>query len=66
MPIFAFYAFALMNYPKLEPEDYYVNEQGYVVMTEKYHLKRGYCCGNTCKHCPFNHIEVKNKQPKST
>ncbi len=37
---------------------YYINEDGYVVLTEKYHLERGYCCGNACKHCPFDHISV--------
>ncbi|MFN4854931.1 MAG: DUF5522 domain-containing protein [Bacteroidota bacterium] len=40
---------------KLDPEDYYLTEQGYVVFTEKYHLKRGYCCKSGCKHCPFGY-----------
>ena len=35
-------------------EDYYF-ENGLLVMTEAYHLKRGYCCGNTCRHCPYGH-----------
>ncbi|MBP9097749.1 MAG: hypothetical protein KBF74_02950, partial [Ferruginibacter sp.] len=25
---------------------------------EKYHLEKGYCCGNGCKHCPFNYDAV--------
>ena len=29
---------------KFDPEDYYLSPEGYVVFTEKYHLKRGYCC----------------------
>ena len=33
--------------------EYYFNEQGYMVFTEYYHKKRGYCCKNGCKHCPF-------------
>ena len=33
-------------------DDYYF-EKGLMVMTAKYHLKRGYCCGNGCRHCPF-------------
>ncbi|MDI9861415.1 MULTISPECIES: DUF5522 domain-containing protein [Bacteroidota] len=37
----------------LEPEDYYLNEQGFMVFTKEYHLKRGYCCKNGCKHCPY-------------
>jgi hypothetical protein len=38
----------------LAPEDYYFNAQGLMVFTEKYHLKRGYCCESNCKHCPFS------------
>jgi hypothetical protein len=34
-------------------EDYYYSEEGYIVFTEKYHLKRGYCCQSGCKHCPY-------------
>ncbi|MFZ4056643.1 MAG: DUF5522 domain-containing protein [Ferruginibacter sp.] len=41
-----------------EGEDYYYNENGYVVLTEKYHLKKGFCCGNGCKHCPYDYIHV--------
>jgi len=37
-----------------EGEDYYYNEQGYIVLTEQFHLKKGYCCGNGCKHCPYD------------
>nr|WP_229321430.1 DUF5522 domain-containing protein [Larkinella knui] len=37
----------------LDDEDYYYNEQGYIVFTKEYHLKRGYCCKNGCKHCPY-------------
>ncbi|WP_158093909.1 DUF5522 domain-containing protein [Algoriphagus ratkowskyi] len=39
--------------PAISSEDFYFNPQGMMVFTEKYHLKRGYCCGNGCKHCPF-------------
>jgi hypothetical protein len=39
--------------PQLSDEDYYLNEQGYMVFTEKYHLKRGYCCKSGCRHCPY-------------
>jgi hypothetical protein len=24
-----------------------------VIFTEKWLIKRGECCGNGCKHCPF-------------
>jgi hypothetical protein len=31
---------------------------GYVVLTEVFHLRRGQCCGNGCRHCPFGHAKV--------
>jgi hypothetical protein len=34
-------------------EDYYINENQNWVFTSEYHLKRGYCCENKCKHCPY-------------
>jgi len=42
----------------VEGEDYYYNEQGYIVLTKKFHLKKGYCCGNGCKHCPYDYEGV--------
>ncbi|GAA4435129.1 hypothetical protein GCM10023188_26860 [Pontibacter saemangeumensis] len=36
-----------------EGEDYYLNGQGLLVFTAKYLLKRGYCCQNGCRHCPY-------------
>ena len=41
-----------------EGVDYYLNEQGLMVLTAKYHLDRGYCCGRGCLHCPFDHEKV--------
>ncbi len=38
--------------------DFYYNESGYIVLTEQYHLDRGYCCGNGCKHCPYDYDQV--------
>jgi hypothetical protein len=37
---------------KLDPT-YFYEENGRKVMTEAYHINRGYCCGNRCRHCPF-------------
>ncbi len=42
----------------VEGEDYYRNRDGFVVLTEKHHLARGYCCGMACKHCPFEYEAV--------
>ncbi|HEY0272926.1 MAG TPA: DUF5522 domain-containing protein [Chitinophaga sp.] len=48
-----------MMHPKMiEGVDYYLNEQGYMVFTAAYHRKRGFCCGNGCKHCPFAYEKV--------
>lgn len=40
---------------ELEPDDFYLSEEGFKVFTEKYHLKRGYCCKSGCRHCPYNY-----------
>lgn len=42
----------------IEGKDFYYNEQGYIVLTAKYHLDRGYCCGNGCRHCPYSYVNV--------
>ncbi len=42
----------------LEPGDYYWSPEGYLVFTELYHRKRGHCCGNRCRHCPYGHEGV--------
>jgi len=38
----------------IEGEDYYINQDGNLVFTEAYHLKRGYCCESGCLHCPYD------------
>jgi hypothetical protein len=44
--------------------DYYINRDGYIVLTEKYHLEKGYCCGLSCMHCPYNYENV--PEPRRT
>lgn len=47
-----------MQYDKKQEQTekyYYINAQGYKVFTEAYHLKRGFCCKNGCKHCPYGY-----------
>jgi hypothetical protein len=41
-----------------EPESY-TNEEGLTVFTAEYLLSRGYCCGNGCRHCPYDYSNVK-------
>lgn len=39
---------------KMSPKpDFYTDDNGRIVMTEEYHIKRGSCCGSHCKHCPY-------------
>ncbi|MBT9332258.1 hypothetical protein D0Y96_014480 [Acidipila sp. 4G-K13] len=38
--------------PLVEGEDYYMDGP-YLVFTEGYHRRRGYCCGSGCRHCPW-------------
>lgn len=46
----------------LDHEFFYRNAEGKVVMKEKYHLKRGYCCGTGCYHCPFEYVNVLDEE----
>ena len=41
----------------IEGIDFY-REGSLMVLTEWYHLKRGFCCGNKCRHCPYQHENV--------
>lgn len=39
-------------------KDFYTDpDTGYVVMTALYLTRRGYCCGNICRHCPYDRGE---------
>lgn len=50
------YGLASAPLPPLSPEDYYYDGP-FVVFTAAYHLKRGYCCGSGCRHCPYGNAE---------
>lgn len=54
-----------MKEPLIEGTDFYWSEQGYKVFTEKHHLKRGFCCLNNCKNCPFGYDKKLNKFKKN-
>ena len=45
-----------------EGVDYYINQDGFLVLTEKYHLEKGYCCGLGCLHCAYNYENVAEPQ----
>jgi hypothetical protein len=40
------------NAQKILPGDFYF-DNGLMVFTAAYHQRRGYCCGNSCRHCPY-------------
>ena len=41
-----------------EDDDFYFNSDGLMTFTADYLLERGYCCGNGCKHCPYDYKAV--------
>jgi hypothetical protein len=45
----------------LRPGDFYL-ENGLLVLTAQYHLRRGTCCGNGCRHCPYEHANVPSRE----
>ena len=40
----------------VEDVDYYF-ENGFMILTAHFLLKRGYCCNNGCRHCPYSEDE---------
>ncbi|MES1215324.1 MAG: DUF5522 domain-containing protein [Bacteroidota bacterium] len=48
----------------IENIHYYINDDGLIVLTEQYHLEKGFCCGIGCKHCPYKYENV--EEPKRT
>lgn len=39
--------------PELQPGDFYLEGGELMVFTEQYHRRRGWCCENGCRHCPY-------------
>lgn len=37
--------------------DYVINDDGNLVFTAHYLLKRGHCCQSGCLNCPYGYIE---------
>lgn len=37
----------------VQPGDFYFETGGLMVFTAAYLLRRGYCCGSGCRHCPY-------------
>jgi hypothetical protein len=47
-----------------EGKDFYYDVRGYMVLTAAYLLERGFCCGNGCRHCPYDYENV--PEPRRT
>ena len=47
-----------MNSELKEGEDYYLDPNGLLVLTEAYHIKKEVCCGFGCRHCPYDYLNV--------
>ncbi|HTB52101.1 MAG TPA: DUF5522 domain-containing protein [Ferruginibacter sp.] len=47
-----------MDTPLIKGEHFYYNEEGLIVFTALFHLNKGFCCGNGCKHCPYDFKNV--------
>lgn len=45
----------------VEGEDFYL-EGAAMVFTSRFHLRRGYCCENNCRHCPYRETMKTNDQ----
>ena len=48
-----------------DPEpDYVILPDGRLVFTATYLRRRGFCCGNGCRNCPYEYEQV--REPKRT
>lgn len=54
----------MSEYHLIENVHFYYDETGLMVFTKEYHLQRGFCCGNGCRHCPYNYENVANEKEK--
>jgi hypothetical protein len=46
---------AVENKVLKEGVDYTIDQDGNFVLSRLYLLKRGSCCGNICRNCPYGH-----------
>jgi hypothetical protein len=44
--------------------DFYM-ENGFVVFTASFLRKRGYCCRNGCRHCPYGFKKAGDEREKN-
>jgi hypothetical protein len=39
-------------------DDEFYFDGPYMVFTEAYHLRRGFCCQSGCRHCPYGFMKA--------
>ena len=49
----------MMPEDRKDDEEMYYWENGLMVFTRAFHLRRGYCCKSGCRHCPYGFSKVK-------
>ena len=48
--------------PKKLLPSYYYMEGERIIFTEEFHINRGSCCGNGCRHCPYEPKHTKGRR----
>ena len=43
----------------------YYKEGDRIIFTERFHIERGQCCGNGCRHCPYEPKHIKGNMSLS-
>jgi hypothetical protein len=46
----------------IEGVDYIMSPDGYRILTEYYLMRRGFCCSNGCRNCPYSPKAVKGNR----
>lgn len=49
----------------IEGEDYTL-EDGRMVLSREFLLKRGYCCNNRCRNCPYSVEKCRRREDTHT
>jgi hypothetical protein len=48
-----------------EGEDFTFTPEGLMVFTAAYLKRRGFCCGNGCRNCPYDYVAVPEARRKA-
>ncbi len=43
--------------------DFELNDDGLMVATREFLLRRGYCCGSGCRNCPYRGTSLDRRPP---